>query len=58
MAAIGEAFIQIAARAPVLDCAQVVAQVQVARGLDAGKHSLLRGIGYDFAHVGHVPFSC
>jgi len=30
--------------------------VQVTGGLDAGKHSLLGCVGYDFAHVGHIPF--
>ena len=49
-----EALIQVASGAPVLDGAQIVAQVQITGGLDAGEHSLLC---HDFFHVYYLFFA-
>ena len=53
-----ETLIQVRSGTPVLDGTQVVTQMQVTGGLDAGEHSLLGCGGCNFAHVGLIPFSC
>ena len=52
-----EALIGIRTGAPVADGSQIVAKMQIAGGLNAGKHPLLRdsSFGNDFAHCLHIP---
>ena len=53
-----EALIQIRPCAPVLNCTQVIPQMQITGGLDAGKHSFpgCVGFGYHLTHNAHTPF--